>query len=76
MLISEWASCADPGSFVRGSPTLTTFLLFVFLVDEGRQDPNTTISGPSLARQRNAIKMAIRWRTYDGPTLNVGLLAL
>ena len=24
---------------------------YVFLVDEGREDPNTTISGPSLARQ-------------------------
>ena len=23
-------NCADPGSFVRGSPTLTSFLLFVF----------------------------------------------
>ena len=28
----------------------------VFLVDEGREDPNTTISGPSSACQRNAIK--------------------
>ena len=27
----------------------------VFLVDEGREDPNTTISGPSSARQRNVI---------------------
>ena len=26
----------------------------VFLVDEGREDPSTTISGPSSARQRNA----------------------
>ena len=26
-----------------------------FLVDEVRDDPNTTISGPTLARQRNAI---------------------
>ena len=30
----------------------------VFLVDEGREDPSTTISGLSMARQRNAIK----WR--------------
>ena len=35
-------SCEDPGSFVRGGPTLTTFVL----VDEGREDPNTTMSGP------------------------------
>ena len=26
-----------------------------FLVDDGREDPNTTISGPSLARQQNTI---------------------
>ena len=45
------APCADPDSFARGGPALTTF----FLVDEGRKDPNTTISGPSSARQRNAI---------------------
>ena len=32
--------CADPESFVRVGPTF-------FLVDEGREDPNTTISGPS-----------------------------
>ena len=48
-------ACADPESFLgvffRRGPILTTF----FLVDEGREDPNTTISGPSSARQRNAI---------------------
>ena len=43
-------TCADPDSFVRGGPTLT-----IVLVDEGREDPNTSISGPSSARQRNAI---------------------
>ena len=47
-----------------------------FLVDEGREDPNTTISGPWSARQRNAILMAFRWRADDGPTLNSGLVAL
>ena len=40
------AACADPE---RG-PTLTTFL-----IDDGREDPNTTICGSSLARQRNNI---------------------
>ena len=30
------------------------FFLY-FLVDKGREDPSTTISGPSLARQQNAI---------------------
>ena len=41
-------SCADPDNFVRGSPK---FDVFFFLVEEGREDPNTTISGPSSARQ-------------------------
>ena len=39
-------------------------------------DPNTTISGPSTARQRNAIKMVFRWRADNGLTLNAGLVAL
>ena len=29
-----------------------TFFSVFFLVDERREDPNTTISGPSSARQR------------------------
>ena len=51
-------TCADPESFVIEGPILTTFLLFgccFFFVIEGIEDPNTTISGPSSARQRNAI---------------------
>ena len=47
--------CADP-HFVRGGPTLTTF--FFYLVDERWDDPYTTISGPSSARQRNTIRIA------------------
>ena len=31
-----------------------------FIVNEGIEDPNTTINGPSSARQRNAIEMAFR----------------
>ena len=42
---------ADPESFVRGGPTLTTFVL----VDGGREVPNTTKSGASSACQRTAI---------------------
>ena len=57
-------TCADPESIVRGGPTLTRFFFF-FLVDEGREDPNTTISGPSLAGQGNAIKMGFHWRADD-----------
>ena len=49
LVVGTWA---DPESFVRGGPTLTGF----FLVDEGREDPSTTISWPSLARQQNSIK--------------------
>ena len=51
-----YTTCADPDSFVRGGPTLTTFCC-VFLVDEGRENPNTTISGSLSTRQRNAIKL-------------------
>ena len=39
---------------------------------ETREDPNTTKSGPSSARQRSAIYI---WRD-DGPTLKAGLVAL
>ena len=49
------------------------FFVVFFFVDEGRQDPNTTVRGPSSASQRNAISMAFRWRAADGTTLNDGL---
>ena len=42
---------AGPESFVRGGPTLTTFVL----VDGGREVPYTTKSGASSACQRTAI---------------------
>ena len=42
---------------LSGGPTLMC-LLWVFLVGEGREVHNTTLSGPSTARQRNANK----WR--------------
>ena len=41
------------------------FFFFFFLVDEGWEDPSTTISGPSWARQRNAIK----WRLTGVPMM-------
>ena len=47
---TETTACADLNSFVREGPTLTCFL-----IDEGRKDQNTTLSGPSSARQQNAI---------------------
>ena len=36
-IFSPWLACADPENFIRGGPTLT-----IFLVDEGRENPNTT----------------------------------
>ena len=39
----------------RGSNFDNVFFFFFFLVYEGRDYPNTTISGPSSARQGNAI---------------------
>ena len=46
-IVFQSMSCADPECFVRGDPNLITF--FCFLVDEGIEDPNTTINGPSSA---------------------------
>ena len=53
--------CGSRKFFQRGSN------VFLFLVDEGREGPNTTLRGPS---------MAFRWRADGGPTLNAGLVAL
>ena len=50
--------------------TLTSFF------DEGKEDLNSTKSGPASVRKRKAILMAFRWRVDDGPTLNAGLVAL
>ena len=66
-------SCVDLESYIRGDSTLTKFFL---LVEEGREVPNTTISGPLLARKRSAIEKAFCWRAVDGPTLNADLVAL
>ena len=48
-----------------------------FSFGEGRtEDPYYTKSGPSSAHQRNAIFMAFRYRSYDSPTMNAGLVVL
>ena len=46
-----------------------------FLVDEGKEDTNTTKSGASSAHQGNAILMSFGWRADNDPTLNAGLVA-
>ena len=46
----------------------------IFLVDAGREDQNTTKSGPSSSCQRSAIEMAFHWHADDGPTLNADLV--
>ena len=66
----------DPESFVRGGPNSNNVFWGFFLVDEGREDPSITKSGPSSASQQNAIVMAFCWWADDGPTLNAGLVAL
>ena len=61
-LLVRCRACAE---HVRGGATLTVvflcfllfffcFVFFVFLVDEGREDPHTTLSGPTSAQQQNA----------------------
>ena len=62
--------------FYQRGPNLITIFFFFFFFDKGIEDPNTTINGPSSARQRNAISMAFRWRADDGPTSNAGLVDL
>ena len=60
---SEPARPSEKVYCMRGSrkSCQTMITLFSFfsadLVDEGREDPNTTVGGPSSARKRNAIKM-------------------
>ena len=48
-----YQACADLEIVVRGGPNLISFL-----VDDGIEDPNAAVNGPSSARQRNAIEMA------------------
>ena len=47
----------------------------VFLVDEGKEDPNTAINRHHRPASETPL-LAFRWRADDGPTLNAGLVAL
>ena len=62
----QYRPCADQESFVRRF----SVCVCVFLVDAVREDQNKSKSGPSSARQRNAIEIAFRWRADGGPTLD------
>ena len=46
---------------------MKTFFVFC-LVDEGREDPNSTISGPSSARHRN--ETPFKWRLAGMPMMD------
>ena len=50
--------------------------LWLCLIGGERIQTHTTISGPSSARQRNAIEMAFSWRAEDGLAMNAGSVAL
>ena len=60
----------------RGSNYDKVFFSFMRGGGVGGEDPNTTISGSSTARLRNAIYMVFRWRPDNSPTSNAGLVAL
>ena len=50
--------CADPESFARGGPTLTTFFS---VFDEGKVDALKT------SHHRSASETPFKWRFADGP---------
>ena len=57
-------TCADPESFARGGPTLTTGF-FPFLFDKGREDTNSSKRRPSSARRETPFK----WHFAGGPMM-------
>ena len=52
-MLRTCTSCVDLKSFFQSG---SNFDYIFFLVDEGREYPNTTISWPTSARQQNAKK--------------------
>ena len=63
---------AMPGSRKFCQREFNLNVLFFNVVDEGWEDPNTTISGPSSALKEMPRKWLFRWHADDGPTLNAG----
>ena len=59
--------CTDPESFFQNGSKFELCFFIVFLVDE-------MIQIPIKEGQRNAIKMAFRWRANNDPALNAGLV--
>ena len=71
-LTFKWFKHARIQKVLSEGSNFNFLLLFSFFY-EGRKDSNTTISGLSRARQRNAIQMAFCWWADGGPTVNAGL---
>ena len=69
-----WIHAGIQKVFSEGVQVLHHFFFSFFY--EGKNDLNTSISGPSSARQQNAIWMAFCWRAHLSPKLNAGLVAL
>ena len=66
---------ADPDTFVRGGPTLKTFLLYYlfYLKMMSGDDLDTTKVGHRLPASETPFNlMAFRWRADVDPTLNAG----
>ena len=59
-------TCADPESL---SERVKLNKLVFLLIDDGSEDLNTTISGPSPARQQIAIRMLFEWRFAGVPMM-------
>ena len=70
--------CGSRQFLSERGPTITAFFLCLFLNDDERLDPDTTISGPSSVGQRTPFEwcqMAFRWRADAAcPSLNARMI--
>ena len=60
----------EPQKNKQACPVVKSFIFGWY--DQGIEGTDTSKSGPLSVRQQNAIKMALRGRADDGPTLNTG----